>query len=129
MRSTRLSVFHLLHSTLRGRMTQERKIITGTGTFTTSYGYDAMDRVVTTTYPSGEVVTQPLRLRSGQALQRRSATYNLNYANNMTASRNALGQLTQMTHGNNLATTYTYDSLRFRLTRIQAGSWLTLSYG
>jgi YD repeat-containing protein len=59
----------------------------------------------------------------------RSATYNLNYANNMTASRNVLGQLTQMTYGNNLVTNYTYDSLRFRLTRIQAGSWLTLSYG
>jgi YD repeat-containing protein len=51
----------------RGRVTSEAKTITGAGTFVTSYGYDAMDRVVTTTYPSGEVVTQPLRLRSGQA--------------------------------------------------------------
>ena len=109
-------------------MTSEAKTITGAGTFTTSYGYDAMDRVVTTTYPSGEMVTQAYN-NAAQLTQVRSATYNLNYANNMTASRNALGQLTQMTHGNNLATTYTYDSLRFRLTRIQAGSWLTLSYG
>ena len=57
----------------RGRVLTETKTITGAGTFATSYGYDAMDRVVTTTYPSGEVVAQTLRLRSGQALQRRGA--------------------------------------------------------
>jgi len=42
----------------------------------------------------------------------RSATYNLNYANNMTASRNALAVDADDAR-NNLATTYTYDSLRF----------------
>jgi YD repeat-containing protein len=41
---------------------------------------------------------------------------------------NALGQLTQMTHGNNLVTTYTYTPHNFRLQRIQTGNWLDLSY-
>ncbi|MCL4371209.1 MAG: hypothetical protein M1380_09925, partial [Chloroflexi bacterium] len=41
----------------RGRLTSEAKTITGAGTYTTSYSYDSLDRVVTTAYPDGEAVT------------------------------------------------------------------------
>ena len=118
-RAIRLSVFICCTQPPRGRVLTETKTITGAGTFTTSYGYDAMDRVVTTTYPSGEVVTQTYN-NASQLARVRSATYNLPYANNMAASRNVRGQVTQMTHGNNLTTTYTYAPLNSRLARIHA---------
>jgi RHS repeat-associated protein len=112
---------------VQGRVTQETKVINGAGAFTTSYAYDAMDRVVTTTYPSGEVVTQTYN-DAAQLAQVRSASYGLNYANNM--AYNALGQLTALTTNNgNLTTNTTYDSLNFRLKRSQTGSLLDLSYG
>jgi len=101
-------------------VTSEAKTINGAGTFTTSYGYDAMDRVVTTTYPSGEVVTQTYN-NASQLAAVRSATYNHTYANNMAASRNVRGQLAALTTNNgNLATTYTYAPLNSRLARIHA---------
>ena len=109
-----------------GRVTSESKTINGAGTFTTSYAYDAMDRVVTMTYPSGEVVTQTYN-NAAQLTQVRSATHNLAYASGM--MYNPMGQLTQMSHGNNLTTTYTYAPLNSRLARIKVGSWLDLSYG
>ena len=41
---------------------------------------------------------------------------------------NPTGQLVQMTHGNNLATTYTFTPHNLRLQRIQTGNLLDLSY-
>jgi len=92
----------------RGRMLTERKAINGAGTYTTSYAYDAMDRVVTTTYPSGEVVAQTYNA-AAQLAQVRSATYNLNYASGLTY--NAMGQMTALPlNNNNLTTNYTYEA-------------------
>ena len=42
----------------RGRVVAEMRRIDGLGGYVTEYTYDALDRVRTTTYPDGEVVTQ-----------------------------------------------------------------------
>ena len=89
----------------RGRVLTETQAITGAGTFATAYRYDAMDRVITMTYPSGEVVTQTYNAAS-QLAQVRSATNGVNHASGMTY--NPLGQLTQMTYGNGTLTQLGY---------------------
>ena len=81
----------------RGRVTKEVKAINGGGSFTTQYTYDSMDRVVTTTYPDGEVVRSTYNA-AGQPATLRSDTYSYNYVNS--ASYNALGQTTEMKLGN-----------------------------
>jgi RHS repeat-associated protein len=86
----------------RGRVTNEAKTITGAGSFNTFYAYDAMDRVKTITYPTGEVVTQTYN----NASQLSSAAGTNNYASGMTY--NALGQLKQVTLGNGAVTSYAY---------------------
>ncbi len=112
---------------LRGRVVTETKAITGAGTFTTSYRYDPMDRVITMTYPTNEVITQTYNIAAPRSVaQVRSATHNVAYASGLTY--NPLGQLTQMRLGNNLLITNTYDLLSFRLKRLQAGSLLDLNY-
>jgi YD repeat-containing protein len=110
---------------VRGWVLTETKAVTGAGTFATSYRYDAMDRVITMTYPTGEVIMHTYNA-AAQLAQVRSATHNVAYANGLTY--NPLGQLTQMRLGNNLPITHTYDLLTSRLKRLQAGSLLDLSY-
>ncbi len=111
----------------RGRVLTDTKVISGTGTFNTYFQYDAMDRVITMTYPTGEVVTQTYNIAAPRSVtQVRSATHNVAYASGLTY--NPPGQLTQMRLGNNLLITNTYDLLSFRLKRLQAGSLLDLSY-
>ncbi len=90
---------------LRGRVTGESKTIAGAGAYTTLFGYDAMDRVVTTTYPSGEVVVDSYT-PGAQLLQVRSKDYSLSYAGGMTY--NAMGQLKRVQYGNGLETRYNY---------------------
>ena len=92
---------------LRGRTTQESKAINGApgSPFVTSYSFDAMDRVVTMTYPDGEVVQNSYNA-AAQLAEVRSATYALNYATGL--AYDALGQLTQMTYGNNVQTRLGY---------------------
>jgi YD repeat-containing protein len=100
----------------------ETKVITGAGTFTTSYGYGALDRVITTTYPTGEVVTQTYN-NAGQLENVRSIngaqSYNQWYASNL--DYNANGALTRLDLNNGLSTLYTYYPLSFRLKTIQTG--------
>ena len=86
-----------------------------------------MDRVITMTYPTNEVVTQTYNIAAPRRVaQMRSATHNVAYASGLTY--NPPGQLTQMRLGNNLLITNTYDLLSFRRKRLQAGSLLDLSY-
>ena len=98
--------------------------------YATGYGYDALDRVITTTYPTGEVVTQTYNAQ-GLLENVRSVNWagtpgqwyvkNLDY--------NANGSPTLGQWGNTVNTTYTYFPLSFRLQRIAAGAVLTLTYG
>jgi len=89
----------------RGRVTQERKTISG-NQFYTTYTYDALDRVVTMTYPDGEVV-QSTYNAAGQPASLRSTTYN-NYPYVNSATYNARGQQLTLGYGNSLTTAYDY---------------------
>ncbi len=128
----------------RGRVTQETKTISGQS-FSTSYTYDSLDRVVTTTYPDGEVVRNTYNA-AGQPATLRSDTYSYNYVSS--ASYNALGQPTEMSLGNNTLTRWGYRGLggnwdtpptagltgygrlyRIRTTAPSGEPWLDLRYG
>ena len=125
-------------------MTQETKTISGQS-FSTSYTYDPMDRVVTTTYPDNEVVRNTYNT-AGQPATLRSDTYSYNYVSS--ASYNALGQITQMNLGNGTLTRWGYRGLggnwdtpptagltgygrlyRIRTTAPAGEPWLDLRYG
>ncbi len=87
----------------RGRLTKEEKYISGS-TFVTQWSYDSLDRVVTMTYPDGEVVTT--------GYDARGRPYSLAGTNTYVSSAtyNALGQLNVLDFGaaNGAKTTYTY---------------------
>ncbi len=114
---------------LRGRMTQESKTINGAGIFATGFGYDALDRVIATTYPTGEVVTQTYNslgaLENVRSLNQ-AGSYNQWYASNL--DYNANGALTLLQLGNNLNTSSTYDPLNFRLRTLQTTGLYNLLY-
>ncbi len=89
----------------RGRMIREDRVIFGT-TYTTQYTYDGLDRVLTVTYPTGEVVTQtysgrglPDTLTAGSTTLVSSATYN------------QLGQVSTINLGNSVITEFYYHGL------------------
>ncbi len=84
----------------RGRVTQEVKLI-GTQPFTTSTTYDALDRVVTTTYPDGEVVT---------------TAYNA--ATQPVSLSMASGALPRINVGSAVATTHTCNSAEWKSTEL-----------
>jgi RHS repeat-associated protein len=112
----------------RGRLSAESKTISAAGTFTTTFAYDAMDRVVSMTYPDGEVLTTtynaqglPATLTGGSQLL-------------ASASYNALGQAEVLTFGNGITTTYQYypaETGNNRLWKLQVGGGdlLGLAYG
>jgi RHS repeat-associated protein len=94
---------------VRGRVITDSKMISNAGTFKTSFGYDGLDRVLTTTYPTGEVVTQTYNamgalenLRSISAPQ----SYNQWYVKNL--DYNANGSIAKLDLGNNVTTKYGY---------------------
>ncbi|MBN1890597.1 MAG: DUF11 domain-containing protein [Thermoflexales bacterium] len=91
----------------RGRMVRESKTIGEIGPFDTTYSFDALDRVVSTTYPDGEVVeqsynagAQPDSLGSSQGETFVSGT-----------EYNALGQPVRVGYGSGLETRYAYFGL------------------
>ena len=106
---------------IRGRVVTEAKTIDGAGTYTTTYGYDAMDRVVEMTYPSGEVVTSTY---NPQGLPESLSGWD-DYLT--AADYNIQGQPTAWSLGNSLETTFSYNALNSRLLQIQTGSLLDLS--
>jgi RHS repeat-associated protein len=89
----------------RGRVVNDVKSINNAGTFTTSLGYDAMDRVLTTTYPTGEVITQTYNAM-GALENVRSQSNNQWYASNL--DYNANGSIAKLDLGNGLSTLYGY---------------------
>jgi RHS repeat-associated protein len=106
---------------VRGRMTRESKVISGQ-TFNTYHTYNAMDQVVTTTYPDGEAVT------TGYNDAARPNTINGAVSYVSSASYSAAGQLTQQTFGNNVTTAYAYNPFSSRLTNIQTSDLLSFAY-
>ena len=117
----------------RGRVTQESKTISGSGTFNTYYSYDAADRVKTTTYPGGEVVTTAY---NAQGLPK-TLTSSLGATYVDEATYNALGQPTLVTFGGaslDLQTQYSYYSDDQRLQEMRVGTsgwtgkWSVLKY-
>ena len=107
---------------LRGRVVTETKTIDGIGSYTTNYGYDALDRVVEMTYPSGEVVTSSY---NPQGLPESLSGWD-DYLES--ADYNVMGQPTAWSLGNSLETTYQYHPLSARLGRLQVGNILDFSY-
>jgi len=105
----------------RGRVTQESKVISGSGTFVTQWGYDAADRVKWMKYPGGH---------GGQVGEQVNTTYNAaGWVNSVAGTGtyvgattyDALGQFTRMTFGNGKETRRIYRSDNYRLQRIESG--------
>jgi RHS repeat-associated protein len=90
----------------RGRvLTETRTITTPLTTFVTGYRYDALDRVITTTYPTGEVVTNTYNAQ-GLLENVRSQTQAVWYASNL--DYDVAGRLELLALGNTLQTDYVY---------------------
>ena len=81
----------------RGRVTQESKVINGTGggTFVTQWTYDSADRVSQIVYPGGEAVNS---VYNDQGLLRRMYTTGLDYVQSTTYD--VAGRVTQRVLGN-----------------------------
>jgi uncharacterized repeat protein (TIGR02543 family) len=103
----------------RLRKIQEDRTMDGQ-TWTTRYDYDSMDRVISQTYPDGEVVTYAYNAQSRLAKIERASQTILDGT-----AYNAAGQMTQKRYGNGLNTVFTYDPKNLRLTNILA----TKTYG
>ncbi|MBC7260588.1 MAG: RHS repeat protein, partial [Chloroflexi bacterium] len=96
----------------RGRVVTETKVITGGGTFISRWSYDAMDRVQTMRYPSGEVLTTTYNtLGLADSLNGTLAGQFSNYAYVASTAYNVLGLPTQMTLGNSVVTRWGYYGL------------------
>jgi YD repeat-containing protein len=105
----------------RLRKTQEQRTVTSV-TKTTQFTYDALDRLVATTYPDTEVLTTAFNTQ-GEANSLTAAApllTNIDY--------NALGKITKKEFGNGLATNYTYNTDDCRLQKIKTGTLQELSY-
>jgi RHS repeat-associated protein len=85
----------------RGRVSQQSRTIGGSG-FTSSLGYDLLDRPTTLTYPGGEMVTTTYDERGLPDSLASSATYVEQ------ATYNFAGQLKSLALGNGLTTWYGY---------------------
>jgi RHS repeat-associated protein len=110
----------------RGRVITDSKTISNAGSFNTSFGYDLLDRVLTTTYPTGEVVTQTYNAM-GALENLRSASNNQWYVSNL--DYNVNGSIALLKLGNNLSTTYNYFPNNFRLQNLSVSGLMTLTYG
>jgi RHS repeat-associated protein len=101
---------------VRGRVGIETKAITGiTGTFSSFWQYDALDRVTQTRLPSGEVVTttydtagHAATLNAGSQTLVASATYN------------ALGSPQMIASGNGVQTRYLYYGVNYHPESLQS---------
>ncbi len=91
----------------RGRvLTETRTITTPLNTFVTGFRYDALDRVITTTYPTGEVITNTYNAQ-GLLENVRSQDYGAPYyASNL--DYDVAGRLELLALGNTLQAAYVY---------------------
>jgi RHS repeat-associated protein len=92
-----------------GRIIEKKRTIDGVD-YVTGYTYDCADRLLTVTYPSGEVVTQQYAAEDA-----RSLPYSLSgtVAGTLVSSTlyNQLGETTRINLGNATYTTFTYYGL------------------
>lgn len=102
----------------RLRKIAEQRVIDG-NTWTTQFGYDALDRLATQTNPDGEVVSYTFNSQ-GEIDKVSGILNNIDYS--------ALGKITKKDFANGLSTGYTYNSDDFRLHGIKTGSLQDLTY-
>ena len=102
---------------VEGRVVTEGLTVNGTP-YTTGYAYDPLDRLRTTTYPSGESVTQSYD--GGGLLETLSG--HVDYVTHV--DYNAVAQPTHLTLGNGRSTNYEYEPASFRLKRLVTGGGL-----
>jgi RHS repeat-associated protein len=111
----------------RGRVTREVRSFDGFGDYATTFAYDAQDRVVSTTYPDDEVVTQTYDGGSPDTL---ASSLGETFVED--TAYNAAGQITTLELGNGLQTIYDYDARNLRLLGTQtegpAGALQDLAY-
>ncbi|MFZ1629563.1 MAG: hypothetical protein WAV70_11595, partial [Anaerolineae bacterium] len=105
----------------RGRVTQESKVINGTGggTFVTQWSYDSADRMTSLTYPDGEVVNYTY---AAQGLVKTAIGKNTYVGD---TAYNVLGQVELRRLGSTagiLTTDYSYRSDNFRLQWLRTGT-------
>jgi RHS repeat-associated protein len=105
----------------RLRKTQESRIIDGT-TKTTSYAFDAADRLTSQTNPDSEQVNYTFNNQGEIETATGSASLVSNF------DYNALGKITKKDFGNGVTTNYTYNTNDFRLNRIQTASLFDKNY-
>ena len=107
----------------RGNMTQINRTITGYGTKTILMKYDSMGRVVTQTYPDGEVVTNKYDPGSNLDTVKGTSSYvtNIDY--------NSWGKVTSLTYGNGKTTIYGFEYLNGRMTDMDVSGVVDFNYG
>lgn len=98
-----------------GRLIKETKTIDGTK-HTIRRSYDLMGRVISITYPDGEAITYRYNRQGGVD----SITGSLPYVTN--ADYNAASQLTKLSFGNGVTTSYTYHPQTLRVQNIKTTS-------
>jgi RHS repeat-associated protein len=111
-----------------GRRTRFEQVVDGV-THALSHSYDSAGRLVTATYPDGEVVTYGYGT-SGLALGRLvTVTGSMAGALVTNVVYTSKGQVASMTYANGVTTTLGYDGVGERVTSVQFGSLGTLAYG
>jgi len=91
----------------RGRLAQEIRTISDSGTYTTAFTYDNLDRITSVTYPGGEVVTTLYNDRGLPVDLSGSVSGDLVDS----VEYNAFAQMTSLDLHNGIQTTYGYYGL------------------
>jgi len=102
----------------RLRKTQDQRVTDGI-TWTKNYTYDAANRILTTTMPDSQVLSNTYDAQ-GEVASVSGVVNNVDY--------NALNKVTDKTFNNGQTTNYTYNTNDFRLNRIQTGTAQDISY-
>ncbi len=107
--------------TPKGQVKKETKVIDSV-TYVTQYTYDMNGNIKTMTYPGGRVVTYNYTNDRVVSVLNNAANLatNINYK--------PFGGMSSVTYGNGIAGTISYDN-QYRISGIQAGAVLNLSYG
>jgi RHS repeat-associated protein len=112
-----------------GRRTRYDQQIGSNTTYSISHTYDVAGRLVTATYPDGEVVTHGYGtsgLRTGRLV---SLTGSVAGDLVTDVKYNSRGLVVWVSYGNGVTTTTSYDPYGERVTGIQIGSLASISYG
>jgi len=107
--------------TKKGQIAKETRIIDGVN-YVTQYTYTMNGNVRTVTYPSGRVITYNYANNSVTGVLNNGASLA------STISYLPFGGMTNLTFGNGLTRTLSYDN-QYRISTIQAGSLQNLGYG